>query len=103
MQMLRNELYKPWFVGEKDWGFEIVDGEYSGVVVQVESIEFSKKDDGSVDLDYHVIRQPEDTRDLDLKGDLFTKTVEIIINDILKEAVDHYEQTRNNHPEEPGS
>lgn len=102
MQVLRNDLYRPWFVGEKDWGFEIIDGEFSGIVVQVESVEFSSKNDGSVDLNYHVIRQPEDDRELDTKGDLFTNTVEIIINDILKEAVDHYEQTRDNNPEEPG-
>ena len=101
MQMLRNDLYRPWFAGEKDWGFEIIDGEYSGVVVQVESIEFSKKDDGTVDLDFHVIKQPESLQELDIKGDLFTKTVELIINDILKEAIDSYEQARNNNTEEP--
>lgn len=102
MQVLRNDLYRPWFIGEKDWGFEIIDGEFSGIVVQVESVEFSSKEDGSVDLNYHIINQPEDTRDLDTKGDLFAGTVEIIINDILREAVNHYEQTRSNNSEEPG-
>lgn len=103
MQALRNDLYRPWFVGEKDWGFEILDGEYSGIVVQIESVEFSEKKDGTVDLEYHIIKQPEDTRDLDLKGDLFARTVEIIINDILREAIDNYEQTRNNDSAEPSS
>lgn len=100
MQMLRNDLYQPWFVGDKDWGFEIIDGEYSGVVVQVESIEFSKKDDGTVDLDFHVVKQPESLQELDIKSDLFTQTVELIINDILKEAIDHYEQARDNDSQE---
>ena len=100
MQMLRNDLYQPWFVGDKDWGFQIIDGEYSGVVVQVESIEFSKKDDGTVDLDFHVIKQPESLQELDIKSDLFTQTVELIINDILKEAIDHYEQARDNDSQE---
>lgn len=98
--MLRNDLYQPWFVGDKDWGFQIIDGEYSGVVVQVESIEFSKKDDGTVDLDFHVIKQPESLQELDIKSDLFTQTVELIINDILKEAIDHYEQARDNDSQE---
>lgn len=98
--MLRNDLYQPWFVGDKDWGFEIIDGEYSGVVVQVESIEFSKKDDGTVDLDFHVVKQPESLQELDIKSDLFTQTVELIINDILKEAIDHYEQARDNDSQE---
>lgn len=100
MQMLRNDLYQPWFVGDKDWGFQIIDGEYSGVVVQVESIEFSKKDDGTVDLDFHVIKQPESLQELDIKSDLFTQTVELIINDILKEAIEHYEQARDNDSQE---
>lgn len=98
--MLRNDLYQPWFVGDNDWGFQIMDGEYSGVVVQVESIEFSKKDDGTVDLDFHVIKQPESLQELDIKSDLFTQTVELIINDILKEAIDHYEQARDNDSQE---
>ena len=102
MQVLRNDLYRPWFVGEKDWGFEIIDGEFSGVIVQVEQLEFSKNNDGTVDLDYHVIKQPEDDRSIDTSGDMFAKTVELVINDILKEAIDHYEQTRNNDPKESG-
>ena len=95
MQVLRNDLYKPWFAGDKDWGFEILDGEYSGVVVQVESIEFSPKNDGTVDLNFHVINK-EQFPDLNTETDLFNKSVELIINDILKEAIDHYEQTRSN-------
>lgn len=101
MQVLRNDLYKPWFAGEKDWGFEILDGEYSGVVVQIESIDFSSKNDGTVDLNFHVINK-EQFPDLDTGSDLFNKNVELIINDILKEAIDHYEQTRNNDPQESG-
>lgn len=101
MQVLRNDLYKPWFAGDKDWGFEILDGEFSGVVVQIESIDFSSKNDGTVDLDFHVINK-EQFPDLDTGSDLFNKNVELIINDILKEAIDHYEQTRNNDPQESG-
>ena len=37
--MLRNDTYKPWFEGEA-WGVEIIDGEYSGVIVQFKSLEF---------------------------------------------------------------
>lgn len=99
MQVLRNDLYKPWFANDKDWGFEVLDGEYSGVVVQIESIEFSEKNDGTVDLNFHVINK-EQFPDLDTGSDLFNKNVELIINDILKEAISHYEQVRsNNSPE----
>lgn len=100
--MLRNDLYKPWFVGEKDWGIEIIDGEFSGVVIQIESFEFSKNDSGGVDLDYHCIKQPEDFNEETLKGDLFKNTLEIIIEDILKEAINHYEQAGSNDTQELG-
>lgn len=98
--MLRNDTYKPWFEGE-DWGFEIIDGEYSGVTVQIKSIEFAAADNGTVDMDFHIINQPEGVG-IDTKSDLFNNTVEIIINDILKEAIGLYEQTRNNDTPEPG-
>jgi hypothetical protein len=99
MSMLRNDTYKPWFEGE-DWGVEIIDGEYSGVVVQFKSLEFSDKDDGTVDVDFHIISQPQ-SAEIDTKSDMFNNTIEIIINDILKEAIGLYEQTRNNDTPEP--
>ena len=100
--MLRNELFKPWFVGD-DWGFEIVDGEFKEVTLQITKFEFKESSDGNVDLEYHVVRKPEILTDEDLKKPEFQAVVEVIINDILKEAIDHYEQTRNDDSKEPGS
>lgn len=98
--MLRNDLFRPWFVGEKDWGFEIIDGEYTGVVVQIEEVNFSTTDPNSVELNFHVVRRPENLADFDTKDELFVKTVDLIINDILKEAVEDYEQNRNGNTKE---
>lgn len=97
MQVLRDDLYRPWFVGEKDWGFEIIDGEFTGTVVQIEALDFSSNNDGTVDLNYHIINRPEDIQESNLKSDVFSNIVEIIINDILREAISH-EQTGNNDP-----
>lgn len=101
MQTLRNSLFKPWFVGEKDWGFEIIDGEFSGVTIQVEKVSFSQSESDRVDLDYHIINKPAD---MELKEDdpLFVKVVELIITDILTEAVSYHEQTRNNDSSQSG-
>ena len=99
MQVLRNSLFRPWFVGDKDWGFEIIDGEFSGVTVQIEKVEFSKSNDGRVDLEYHIINKPEGL-DLSENNPMFATVVEIIINDILTEAVNSHEQTRNNNTTE---
>ena len=47
--MLRNDLYKPWFASENDWGFEIIDGQFSGVIVQIEKVEFVETDGGNLE------------------------------------------------------
>lgn len=103
MQALRNDLYRPWFVGEKDWGIEFIDGEFSGVVIQFEKLEFSQKEEGNLEVEYHIIKQPEG---MGLKEDnsnqLFSTAIELVINDILREAIENYEQTRNNDSKESG-
>ena len=95
MQMLRNELFKPWFVGEKDWGFEIIDGEYKGVTVQIEKLDWPDEGKSELALDYHVVHKPEIITDEDITGDKFKVIIEVIINDILKEAIDDLKQTRD--------
>ena len=93
--MLRNELFKPWFVGEKDWGFEIIDGEYKGVTVQIEKLDWPDEGKSELALDYHVVYKPEIITDEDIAGDKFKVIIEVIINDILKEAIDDLKQTRD--------
>jgi hypothetical protein len=100
--MLRNELFKPWFVGE-DWGFEIVDGEFKEVCLQITRLEFKETETGNLDLEYHVVRKPEILSDDDLKKPEFEAVVEVIINDILREAMEAHEQARNNNTKESGS
>ena len=103
MQMLRDDLYRPWFANDQDWGFEIIDGEYSGVTIQVEEIAFSKEEDTGVKLNFHVIGKPETFNDDEVESDLFNSTVELIINDILREAINFYEQDRTDDTSESSS
>ncbi len=100
--MLRNELFKPWFVGD-DWGFEIIDGEYNGVTVQIKKLDWPNEESNELALDYHVVHKPELVTDEDLKGDKFKVIIEVIINDILKEAIDDLKQTRDNDSKESGT
>lgn len=102
--MLRDDLYKPWFAGEKDWGFEIVDGEFSGVVVQIgylKILEEAKEDGSNCDVDYNIINKPEDISDEDLKSEIFHKLFEMIITDIMEEAIRIYEEDRKNRTDDP--
>jgi hypothetical protein len=99
--MLRNDLYAPWFTDNEHWGVEFLSGEFQGVIVQIEKMEFADNENG-VELAYHVISKPEAYEE-ELSGNkLFESQMELVINDILKEALDIFEneQNRNNDTEE---
>lgn len=102
--MLRNELYTPWFK-DQDWGFEIIDGEFSGVVVQVSDLQLKEEpnDPNNLSVDYHIIYKPEIISEENVKSDLFVNLFQTIILDIVKEAVETYEHehNRNNDSKEP--
>ena len=104
--MLRGDLYKPWFLEKDKWGFEIIDGEYNGVVVQLKKLDFAEEgEEGNLDVVYHVINKPDLLSEDDVKGELFKSTFELIINDIVREALDiaKDEQNRNDDIKEPDS
>ena len=100
--MLRNDLFKPWFVGN-DWGFEIIDGEFNGVTVQIIKLDWPDEGSNELALDYHVVHKPELITDEDIKSDTFKAVVEVIINDILREAINELKQAGNNGSTEPGT
>ena len=96
--MLRNELYNPWFEGNTNWGVEIISGEFKDVVIQIEKMEFTDAPD-RVELVYHVISKPDILEEELSKNPVFESVMELIVNDVLKEAIEilQNEQNRNNH------
>lgn len=92
--MLRNELYRPWFEGNTNWGVEITSGDFKDVVIQIEKMEFSDEPN-NVELVYHVISKPDILEEELSKNLVFESTIELIVNDILKEAIEIHEQNRN--------
>ena len=98
--MLRNELYKPWFTGENVWGFEILEGEFKDTVIQIDRMVIADSEEGNMNVDYNVINKPEVVSVEDMKGELFKTVFTTIIEDIIREAVQTYEQDRNDNPEE---
>lgn len=101
--MLRNELYKPWFSKDKDWGFEVIDGEYSGVVVQVTDLQFKEEtseDNSNLSVEYHVISKPEIISEESVKSDLFNSLFQTIITDLVSEAIENYANNRDDDSKE---
>ena len=111
--MLRNKLYKPWFVDEEKWGFEILRGDpFEGVIVQLKYIqsddinlnehEIINSDKTSLGVEYYVISKPKHLSDEQLKSHQFRTTFDMIVNDILKEAL-QVDDNRNNNTQESSS
>lgn len=105
MRVLRNELYRPWFVGEQTWGFEIIDGEFKDVVVQIEKIEFAEEQTSgdNMSVDYHIVFKPSIVEKEDIEGPIFKEIFSTIVTDIISEAVANVEnnlneQNRNDNP-----
>jgi hypothetical protein len=94
--MLRNDLYRPWFVGE-DWGFEFISGDFKDLAIQIEDMKFEEQ---GLDFKYHIVNQPELITEADTKSDAFGSLIEIVINDILNEALENYDKTGNNDSKE---
>ena len=100
--MLRNDLYKPWFVEDKRWGFEIISGEYQGLVVQLENIDMIEESKNGIGVNYHIIHKPEIITDTMMKSEMLNQTFDLIINDIIQEAME-IDDNRNNNTEKSGS
>ena len=94
---LRNKIFKPWFEGKENWGVEIIDGFYTGLVIQIKEMQFVELEDGNLSLDYHVVHKPETVAESDLQTGEFQMLLSDIIEDILKEAIATNE-ARINHP-----
>ncbi len=92
--MLRNNLYKPWILKE-DWGIEIAEGEFSGLVLQITDVQFDENKESNLSVEYHVISKPDLITDEMLKEDLFVSTFNLIMNDIVREAIEIYKEDEN--------
>lgn len=96
---MNDKIYKPWGAG-KEWGVELFDEEYKGVVISFTQLEFKEND--RVDVEFHVISRPEHLPESFEKNDSFSVVLERVINDILTEAL-RDEENRKNNSEKPGT
>jgi hypothetical protein len=98
--MLRNDLYRPWFVGETDWGVEFLSGDFRGLAIQIEKMDFGKDQEGKIDFDYHIVHKPDIITKEETSTAQFEALLELVINDILKEAMENYDKTGNDDSKE---
>ena len=89
-------MYNIWSVNEKDWGFELTDGLFEGVVIQVENIDVKDAETGQISIDYHAVFIPAHLSEEDIGSDNFQNVMNQVINKFLMDAIQDHEQNRNN-------
>ena len=87
------EYYLPWAVDGK-WGIEIVEGAFTGSVIQIENIEFKEDNLEELFVDYHMINMAEGLLESDYKDSEFLDMMQLIISDIIAEAIRIHEEDR---------
>lgn len=93
--MQLSNLYRPWAVDNAHWGVEIVEGKFKEAIIQIESVEFDKKDESNMLVDFHVINLPEGMLAEEINTKDFNDTMQLIISDILARAIEDYQKEPN--------
>ena len=83
------EMYRPWSLDTGEWGLEILQGPYKDLVIQIEKIDFAQEE-ASLQLEFHAISMPETLVKEDLDKADFNDTMQLIISNILSEAIANY-------------
>lgn len=94
--------YSPWAINNDKvnaWGFVIEEGKYNETVIAINEVNLLDNEDG-VNLDYTVYKKPDSLADTNISEEEdFTGILQYIIQDIIKRAMDEYEN-RNDNPTE---
>lgn len=90
-------MFNIWGVDEERWGFELTNGIYEGTVIQVDQIHLEQVNEGQVNMDYHILSMPAHLNESDYKNDNFQTVMNEVINKFLMDAIQDYEQNRNDY------
>ncbi len=93
--MQLSNLYNPWAVDNTRWGIEITEGKFKDTIIQIENIDFAKADTGDLIVDFHAVNLPDTLVKEDLDSSDFTDTMQLIISDIISNAISEFEKSNN--------
>ena len=86
--------YKPWALkNENDdlWGVELLEGEFAGTTISIASLKMEDNSDGTLALDFTIVKKAKGKTDVDYQSDKFNGTLERVVNNILEKAIDEFE------------
>lgn len=86
--------YKPWAYKNENgdlWGVELLEGEFAGTTISIGSIEMEDSSDGTLALDFTIVKKAKDKNDEDYKSEQFNLIFERIVNNLIEKAIDEFE------------
>jgi|688.fasta_scaffold1054659_2 hypothetical protein len=95
--------YEPWHLNEKAWGIKVTGGKFKDTVISIDTVEFEPDSDGMMTLDFHFINKTSGLPEREFNSIEFNSLMEKILNDIIKRAVDEFDQDRDDNLSESNS
>jgi hypothetical protein len=91
--------YEPWSIQNEEqdlWGVAITEGTFSGTIIAFNDISLMDNENGA-QLDYTIYKIPEGL-DSNKVSEIpeFNDCLQFIVEDILKKAIDNYENRESN-------
>jgi hypothetical protein len=86
--------YKPWALKNENgdlWGVELLEGEFAGTTISIASLQMEDNSDGTLALDFTIVKKANGKTDVDYQSDKFNGTLERVVNNILEKAIDEFE------------
>lgn len=97
------KMYEPWGFekdGDAKWGVKILEGKFANTIISFNDISMEERGDSNLQLDYTVVSCPENMMEKYMSEDPdFQKDMGSILEDIIRKAVDEYENRNSNSTE----
>lgn len=95
--------YEPWGFKKEDeslWGIRILEGKFANTVISFNDVSLKEDGNSNLQLDYTVLKSPDDILEKYMSEDPdFQKEMGWIMEDILRKAINEYENRESNSAE----
>jgi len=86
--------YEPWHLNEKAWGIKFTGGKFKDTIISIDTLDFEPDHEGMMTLDFHFINKTSGLPEREFNSIEFNSLMEKILNDILKRAIDEFDNNR---------
>ena len=92
--------FEPWKVNEDTniWGVKILDGNFEGAMIAFNEFD-SEDDSNNFKLDYTIVKEADGKTMSEMNGPAFDEMLNYVVNEILRRAIDEYENRNSNSTE----